>query len=66
MKGWYVIWTEGVEDFSGRGCKARALKRAKEIYNSGLDDQVFIQHYNDENKSGYFAGEETIFINSLC
>ena len=62
MTGWYVIWTEGTEEFR---TKREALKRAKEIYNSGLDNEVFIQHFDDSNPDGYFAGEETIFIKNL-
>ena len=62
MKGWYVIWTEDTEEFR---TKREALKRAKEIYKKGLDTEVFIQHFNDNNPDGYFAGEETIFIKKL-
>lgn len=62
MKGWYVIWNEDTEDFS---TKREALKRAKEIYNKGLDNEVFIQHYDDENPDGYSAGEQTIFIKNI-
>lgn len=65
MKGYYVIWNEDTEEFSGRGAKARAIKRGKEIYNQGLDKEVFIQHFNDDNDDGFFAGEETIFIKNL-
>lgn len=62
MKGYYVIWSEDTEEFK---TKKEALKRAKEIYNAGLDDEVFIQAFNDNNSDGYFAGEETIFIKNL-
>lgn len=62
MIGWYVIWTEDTEDFR---TKREALKRAKEIYKQGLDYEVFIQHFNDNNPDGYFAGEETIFIKNI-
>ena len=62
MTGWYVIWTEDTEDFK---TKREALKRAKEIYNKELDKEVFIQHFNDKNPDGDFAGEETIFIKNL-
>lgn len=62
MTGWYVIWCEDTEEFK---LKRDALKRAKEIYKNGLDDEVFIQHFNDNNPDGYLAGEETIFIKNM-
>lgn len=62
MTGWYVIWKEDTEEFK---TKKQALKRAKEIYNNGLDDEVMIQHFNDDNPDGYFAGEPYIFIKNL-
>ena len=62
MRGWYVIWTEDTEEFR---TKREALKRAKEIYKQGLDDEVFIQHFDDNNEDGYFAGEQSIFIKNL-
>ena len=65
MKGYYVIWNEDTEEFSGRGAKASAIKRAKEIYNTGLDKEVFIQRFDDDNCDGYFAGEATIFIKNI-
>lgn len=65
MKGYYVIWKEDTEEFSGRGAKAAAIKRGKEIYSQGLDKEVFIQRFDDDNYNGYFAGEETTFIKDL-
>ena len=62
MSGWYVVWNEDTEEFK---TKREALKRAKEIYNSGLDDEVFIQHFDDSNPDGYLAGEETVFIKNI-
>ena len=62
MKGWYVIWTADTEEYS---TKKEALKRAKEIYKQGLDNEVFIQHFNDNNADGYLANEPTIFIKDL-
>lgn len=62
MKGWYVIWNEDTEEFR---TKREALKRAKQIYNEGLDKEVFIQRFDDDNPNGYFAGEETIFIKNI-
>ena len=62
MTGWYVIWCEDTEEFK---LKRDALKRAKEIYKNGLDDEVFIQHFNDNNPDGYLAGEEAIFIKNM-
>lgn len=62
MRSWYVIWTEDTEEFR---TKKEALKRAKQIYNKGLDKEVFIQRCNDYNSDGYFAGEETIFIKNI-
>jgi len=62
MKGYYVIWTEDTEEYK---TKKEALKRAKEIYKQGLDNEVFIQRFNDANPDGYFAGEETIFIKNI-
>lgn len=65
MKGYYVIWNEDTEEFIGRGAKAKAIKRGKEIYNQELDKEVFIQHFDDDNNNGYFASEECIFIKNL-
>ena len=62
MKGWYVIWTADTEEYS---TKKEALKRAKEIYKQGLDNEVFIQHFNDNNADGYLANEPAIFIKDL-
>ncbi len=62
MKGYYVIWNEDTEEFK---TKNQALKRAKQIYNEGLDKEVFIQRFDDHNPDGYFAGEETIFIKNI-
>lgn len=62
MKGWYVIWTADTEEYS---TKREALKRAKEIYKQGLDKEVFIQRFNDDNPNGYLADEPTIFIEDL-
>lgn len=62
MSGYYVIWTGDTEDFQ---TKQEALKRAKQIYNEGLDNDVFIQRYSDDNDDGYFAGESTLFIKDI-
>ena len=61
-RGWYVIWTEDTEEFR---TKKDALKRAKQIYKQGLDSDVFIQHFDDNNEDGYFAGEDYIFIKNI-
>lgn len=62
MKGYYVIWNEDTEEFK---TKREALKRAKEIYNAGLDYEVFIQKFDDNNPDGYLANEDTIFIKEI-
>lgn len=62
MKGYYVIWTEDTEEYR---TKAQAIKRAKEIYECGLDDEIFVQRFNDSNSNGYFAGEEQIRIQDI-
>lgn len=66
MIGYYVIPTNSdILEFTGRGCKAAALKTAKEIYVNG-DTGVFIKRFDDSNYSdGYFADQETIYISSL-
>lgn len=65
MKGYYVVWKQDTEEFSGRGAKAAAIKRGKEIYRDGLDENVFIQRFDDDNWNGYFAGEAVIFIRDI-
>ena len=59
MKGYYVIWGGDTEEFK---TKKEAMKRAKEIYNTGLDNDVFIQQFNDDDPNGYLANGEIIFI----
>ena len=65
MRGYYVIPTndEPIE-ITGRGAKSKSLKIAKELYQNG-DADVFIQKFDDDNPSGYFANEEQIRIADL-
>lgn len=67
MKGWYVISSalDEPEGITGNGAKQRALKIAKEIYNSGKDELVFIKKFDDDNNDGYFAGTEEIWIKDI-
>ena len=59
MKGYYVISVLDTEEFKTR---KEALKRAKEIYDKGLDNEVFIQSFNDDDVDGYLANGEVVFI----
>ena len=62
-KGYYVISNPDDEpiEFTGRGCRQRALKKARQLYEDGCDF-VMVQHFDDDNPYGYFANEECIFI----
>ena len=65
MRGWYVIPVESdPEEFTGKGAKNMALKRAKELYDAG-DSNVAIIHFDDSNSDGYVAGENLIFYENL-
>ena len=65
MKGWYVIPVESdPEEFTGRGAKSRAIKRAKFLYNEG-DSDVAIVHFDDDNDDGFLAGEDLILYRSI-
>ena len=65
MKGWYVIPVKSdLEEFTGRGAKSRAIKRAKQLYNEG-DSDVAIIHFDDNNDDGFLAGEDLILYRSI-
>lgn len=61
-KSWDVIWTEDCESFKN---KNQAIKRGKEIYNKGLDDEVFVIHADYKDSDGYYASGEIIYIKDL-
>lgn len=67
MKGWYVISSalDEPEEITGKGAKQKALKIAKEIYDSGKDYMVFIKKFDDDNPDGYFAGTEEVWIKEM-
>ena len=62
-KGYYVFGFSVDEpiEFTGRGCRQRALKKAREIYEMGCDN-VIVQHFDDDNPDGCLANEECFFI----
>ncbi len=62
MRGYYVIWSQDTEMFTSR---REAIRRGKEIFSDGLDYEVFVQRFDDNNDDGYFACEETTFISDI-
>ena len=65
MKGYYVIPKNGDPiEFTGQRARKRAITKAKQLYLQG-DSEVFIQHFDDDNPDGYFAGEEMIYAKDL-
>ena len=66
MKGWYVIVSDnGIEpiEFTGKGAKARAKKRAIELYVEGYDG--FITPFDDNGDEGYCTGNGSIDFTEL-
>lgn len=66
MKGWYVI-VSGNEiepiEFIGKGAKARAKKKAIELYKAGFDG--FMTPFDDNGDFGYCTGDGTIDFTEL-
>lgn len=59
-KGYYVLSNGEPEEFTGRGCYIKALKRLVDMVEKENQTDVHVMHFDDANENGFMAGEDAV------